>query len=162
MAKYPVIGAPKADDVSSDWLITVERAPGDTVTKNFPNRAEARRVAKEWRAAAKVLTPRTGTVAASATPLNLATPRTKKDLIELLSLTIAQSQAGIIQPSAVPPIIQLAKLQLKLMDMRDPEEDLTGLTEAQLLDRIFEQLTTEELLALARERLDVREDALMA
>ena len=160
VAKYPVVGAPRADDASSDWMITVERAPGDTVTKRFANRAEAREVAKAWRIAAKVLLPRKRLVAGA--PIQVTVPRTKKDLIEFLSRTIAHSQAGEIQGSAVGPIIQLAKMQLKLMDMKDPEEDLTGLTETQLLDKIFEQLTTEELLALARERLDVREDTLAA
>lgn len=161
MAKYPVVGAPQSDPLSTDWTVTVDRAPGDTVTKRFPNRSEAREATKQWRLAAKVLTPRGGYKATIALP-DAEPPRTKSDLVALLSRTITLSQAGEIPISSVQPIIQLAKLQLKLLDMKDPEDDLSGLTEAQILDRIFEQLTTDELVELAMQRLDARKLELAA
>lgn len=155
LPKYPIIGTPTKDPGTPEYVVTITRAPNDVITKRFPGREEAREAVRSWRNAIGILFPRRGAAIVGPLP-EVTAPRTKKDLSELLSRTIAMSQAGEIPISAVQPIVQLAKLQMKLLDMKDPEDDLTGLSEGEILDRIFEQLTTEELLDLARERLDLR------
>jgi hypothetical protein len=157
-SEFPRIPVPKLDKTTKKWVLTVERAPNDAITVEFDKRTPAREKRAMLLECATYIVPTGGFKRATIQGEQpLKTPQTIADYREVVNRALAAGANGELTPAEVDQTVRLVRLGMKLLQMKEPEdEELGQLSEMELLDRIFEQLTTEELLEMARERLEAR------